>query len=99
MPGGRRRVRGPRRARWTPRGTSARALQAAFARQGTTPMAHWRRVRLQRAHDDLRAADPTTGVTVAQIAARWGFGHPGRFARAYATTYGRSPRVTLHESR
>lgn len=77
-------------------GTGPRALQAAFARQETTPMAYWRRVRLERAHDDLRRADPTTGVTVAQVAARWGFGHPGRFARTYAATYGRSPSATLH---
>ena len=76
-------------------GVSPRALQAAFAREGTTPMTYWRRERLQRAHDDLTTGDPTAGTTVAEVATRWGFGHPGRFARLYATAYGRSPSTTL----
>jgi transcriptional regulator GlxA family with amidase domain len=29
------------------------------------------------------------------VAARWGFGHPGRFAGAYRARYGRSPSETL----
>ncbi|MYT75530.1 MULTISPECIES: helix-turn-helix transcriptional regulator [unclassified Streptomyces] len=73
-----------------------RALQYAFRRHlDTTPLAHLRRVRLERAHADLRDADPTTGVTVTGIAARWGFYHPGRFATLYRDTYGRPPLHTL----
>ncbi|XTZ14441.1 hypothetical protein ACQSSU_23545 [Micromonospora echinospora] len=36
------------------------------------PDAYVRQVRLERAHRDLQAADPTTGVTVTMIATRWG---------------------------
>lgn len=77
-------------------GIGARALQEAFRRhQDTTPTAYLRRVRLDRAHRELQAADPAQGNTVAGIAARWGFAHPGRFATLYRQTYGRSPRQTL----
>ncbi|MHC5560856.1 helix-turn-helix transcriptional regulator [Kocuria sp. U4B] len=76
---------------------SPRGLQAAFRRQkGTTPMAYLRTTRLAAAHTDLLAADPGAGVTVAAIAARWGFAHPGRFAGAYRAAYGESPAATLH---
>lgn len=71
-------------------GTSGRALQHAFARhRGTTPMAHLRRVRLDRAHRDLLAGDP-----VAVVALRWGFPTVGRFAAAYRAVHGRSPEET-----
>ncbi|NIZ89654.1 AraC family transcriptional regulator [Kineococcus rubinsiae] len=77
-------------------GIGVRALQQAFTTQlGATPMTHLRRVRLERAHADLRAGDPTAGDTVAAIAARWGFAHPGRFAAAYQTEYEVSPATTL----
>ncbi|MFD9894502.1 helix-turn-helix transcriptional regulator [Amycolatopsis sp. NPDC059027] len=72
-----------------------RAVQYAFHRSGTTPMGYLRTVRLHQAHRELLAADPTTGVTVTQIAARWGFFHPGRFARYYRTTHGCTPYRTL----
>ncbi|GHE08725.1 AraC family transcriptional regulator [Klenkia taihuensis] len=72
-----------------------RALQLAFRKHlGTTPMAHLRRVRLERAHADLLAADPGR-ATVGAIAARWGFADAGRFARRYRDVYGRSPSTTL----
>ncbi len=78
-------------ARMSPRG-----LQAAFRRElGTTPSAHLRALRLEAAHADLLAADLTTGDTVQEIAARWGFTHTGRFAGAYRTRYGRNPTTTL----
>ncbi|MFD7705974.1 helix-turn-helix domain-containing protein [Streptomyces sp. NPDC059786] len=77
---------------------TVRALQYAFRRHlGTTPLAHLRDVRLAHAHRELRSADPDTGVTVTQIAARWGFFHPGRFATLYRDTYGVSPRGSLHD--
>lgn len=73
-----------------------RGLQHAFRRQqDVTPMGYLRRVRLQRAHDELRQVDPGSGATVAGVAARYGFGHPGRFSRAYALVYGQLPRETL----
>ena len=52
---------------------SPRSLQDGFARSvGVPPMRYLREVRLQRAHNDVRVADPGT-VTVAQVAGRWGF--------------------------
>jgi len=78
-------------ARVTPR-----ALQLAFRRHlDTTPMQELRRARLQGAHADLVAADPTLGHTVSGIALRWGFAHAGRFAAQYTAAFGRSPRDTL----
>ncbi|MBJ7453640.1 MAG: helix-turn-helix transcriptional regulator, partial [Blastococcus sp.] len=73
-----------------------RALQEAFRRhRGTTPLAHLRETRLERAHRELLAADPACGVTVAAVAGRWGFAHRGRFADAYRRAYGRAPQQTL----
>ncbi|MDT7552398.1 MAG: hypothetical protein QOH17_140 [Pseudonocardiales bacterium] len=75
----------------------ARTLQEAFRRHlETTPMAYLRRVRLERAHAELLAADPTSGATVASIASRWGFANLGRFAATYRDSYGRSPRAALY---
>ncbi|MET7476583.1 helix-turn-helix domain-containing protein [Streptomyces sp. NPDC005648] len=76
---------------------TVRALQYAFRRHlDTTPLAHLRRVRLAHAHQDLVSADPGTGATVTEIAARWGFYHAGRFAALYRQSYDRSPHRTLH---
>ncbi|MEU9233952.1 helix-turn-helix transcriptional regulator [Streptomyces subrutilus] len=73
-----------------------RAVQYAFARHaGTTPLGHLRRVRLARAHHDLRNADPAT-TRISDVALRWGFAHQGRFAAAYRERYGVPPSVTLH---
>lgn len=73
-----------------------RALQYAFRRHlDTTPLAHLRRVRLAHAHRELAAAGPGDGVTVTEVAARWGFYHPGRFASHYRETYGQAPHRTL----
>ncbi|NIZ91839.1 AraC family transcriptional regulator [Kineococcus rubinsiae] len=77
-------------------GIGVRALQQAFTTHlGVTPLQHLRRVRLERAHQDLRAGDPGAGDTVAGIASRWGFAHPGRFAAAYQEQYAVSPATTL----
>lgn len=74
---------------------SVRALQSAFHREvGMSPLAYLQAVRLRRAHDDLVAADPSD-TTVSEIARRWGFAHPSRFARAYKETYAVTPSDTL----
>jgi AraC-like DNA-binding protein len=79
-------------------GVSVRCLQAGFRRYvGSTPMAYLRKVRLARAHEDLRAADPGQ-TTVAQVAHRWGFVHLGRFAAAYRALYHTTPSQTLGAS-
>jgi AraC-like DNA-binding protein len=73
-----------------------RALQQAFARHlDTTPLAYLRRVRMERAHRDLQAAEPSQGATVREIAARWGFGKPERFAAHYRDAFGVPPSHTL----
>ncbi|MFF3013828.1 AraC family transcriptional regulator [Streptomyces sp. NPDC057939] len=80
-----------RHARVTPR-----ALHYAFARHGDCTLhRHLRRVRLERAHAELKAADPGKARSVKEIAARWGFSNSGRFATAYKDAYGVNPSTTL----
>jgi AraC-like DNA-binding protein len=80
-------------------GTGVRVLQDAFRRYvGLPPLAYLRQLRLTRAHEDLLGADPRE-TTVADIAARWGFAHLGRFAGAYRARYGVSPSHTLRGGR
>jgi AraC-like DNA-binding protein len=77
-------------------GVGARALQNAFHQHlGVTPMAYLRRARLEGAHRDLKAADPTAGATVADVALRWGFTKADRFAATYRQTFGVTPSRTL----
>jgi AraC-like DNA-binding protein len=77
-------------------GVGVRGLRAAFGRhRNTTPAAYLRRVRLERAHRDLQAADPARGDTVAAIAHRWGFATAARFATEYRRAYGQPPGRTL----
>ncbi|MGH3309094.1 MAG: AraC family transcriptional regulator [Streptomyces sp.] len=74
---------------------SPRALQSAFAHHyDTSPLGYLRRVRLERAHRDLQAADPAV-TTVDAIAAGWGFTTPGEFSTAYQEAYRRPPSLTL----
>lgn len=75
---------------------SPRGVQAAFRRHlDTTPLAHLRSVRMQRAHRDLQIAEPSEGTSVAAVAARWGFTHLGRFAIEYRRRFGINPSQTL----
>jgi AraC-like DNA-binding protein len=75
---------------------TVRAVQLAFRRHlDTTPTAHLRRVRLERAHEELCNATPDDGTTVTQVAARWGFPSPSRFATLYRAEHGRLPSQTL----
>ncbi|MEU4693908.1 AraC family transcriptional regulator [Actinoplanes sp. NPDC023714] len=74
-------------------GLSVRGLQEAFRRHhDTTPGAYLRRVRMERAHQELLAAGPADGETVAAIARRWGFAATRGFAAEYRRTFGRPPR-------
>jgi AraC-like DNA-binding protein len=76
-------------------GVSVRSLQEGFRRHlGCTPMAYLQQVRLERARESLRDADPTR-VTVASIAHRWGFAHLGRFAAVYRARFGECPSESL----
>lgn len=74
---------------------TARTLQYMFRRHlDLPPMEYLRRVRLDHAHHDLQHADPAA-TTVSTIAARWGFGHVGRFSGMYRRVYGCTPSATL----
>src|SRR5262249_2649614 len=56
-----------------------RAIQLAFRRHlDTPPMAYLRRVRLERAHEQLRDGTDGNRGTIPSIAARWGFADPSR---------------------
>ena len=73
-------------------GISARGLQYAFRRAlGVTPTEYLRRERLARAHAELQDG---WRMPVAEIARKWGFASPSRFAKHYREAYGRSPRQT-----
>lgn len=74
---------------------SRRAIQLAFRRHlDTTPTAYLRRVRLDLAHAELIAGSPAD-LTVTEVAYRWGFSSPSRFAERYRTAFGCSPSETL----
>ncbi|BCB90349.1 AraC family transcriptional regulator [Phytohabitans suffuscus] len=76
-------------------GVGVRSLQEGFHRHvGVSPMTYLRRLRLARAHEELRVASRGQ-ATVASVASRWGFVHLGRFAAAYRRAYGVSPAQTL----
>lgn len=73
-------------------GLSPRALQLAFREQvGVSPITFVREVRLDRVHQDLLNGRGS----VSEVAATWGFHHPGHFARHYRTRFGVSPSKTL----
>jgi AraC-like DNA-binding protein len=74
---------------------SVRALHATFQNElGVSPMAHLRRIRLEHVHADLlRCTDPQ--VRIGDLAMRWGFFHPSRFARQYYDRFGELPSETV----
>ncbi|HEX2316975.1 MAG TPA: AraC family transcriptional regulator, partial [Thermomonospora sp.] len=73
-------------------GISARALQAGFREVvGMSPTAYLRTVRLDRVHAALVSGRP---AHVTEVAARWGFFHPGRFAHHYRERFGLLPSET-----
>jgi AraC-like DNA-binding protein len=77
-------------------GVGVRALQDGFREAvGSSPTVWIRSRRLERAHADLTAADPGDGITVTDIAMRWGFSHLGRFSVRYRERFGVSPHETL----
>jgi AraC-like DNA-binding protein len=76
----------------TAAGVGGRALQQAFRRHfGVTPIQFLRRVRLELADQQLRAAGPDHTVTVAGVARRWGWTDPKRFAADYRRRFGLPP--------
>jgi AraC-like DNA-binding protein len=76
-------------------GVSVRALQQGFQRAlGATPQQIIQYTRLERAHDEL-VNSSADDATVAEIGAKWGFPHAGRFAALYRARYNSYPSATL----
>ncbi|MGR3804433.1 AraC family transcriptional regulator [Marinibacterium profundimaris] len=79
-------------------GISNRTLETAFrAVAGRSPWAMLTDIRLEQARKLLLSDD--IEMTVASAAYAAGFGHLGRFAKAYATKYGEAPSATLARQR
>lgn len=75
---------------------AAQSLVRAFRqRHGRTPLQYLRDVRHLRVHQDLVAADPWSGATVADVVRRWSFTSSGRFAEEYRRRFGETPSATL----
>jgi AraC-like DNA-binding protein len=80
----------------TAAGVTTRALWDAFRRYyGITPTGYLRGIRLERAHRELAAADPASGITVRAVAQRWGWLRPSAFTWAYQQRFGAPPGRTL----
>ncbi|TSD94086.1 AraC family transcriptional regulator [Skermania sp. ID1734] len=78
-------------------GVSARALQTGFRDVvGVSPVAYLRNVRLDRVHLELSSG---AASAVTDVAARWNFFHPSRFAHQYRERFGILPSETLHQAR
>lgn len=76
-------------------GVSIRTVSRGFhERHGVGPIAWLKQRRLEAAQRDLRAADPGE-VTVTEVALRYGFENPGRFAVEYRARFGETPSQTL----
>lgn len=76
-------------------GVSRRTLVRHFrGRRGISPMTLRRRLRLQRAHEELLASDPAR-VRVVDVAYRWGFFNLGHFAGLYRRVFGCTPSQSL----
>ncbi|BBU20758.1 AraC family transcriptional regulator [Mycobacterium xenopi] len=77
---------------------SIRSIQQGFRDElGVSPMTYVRDRRLERVHDELADAMPGDGVTVTDVATRWGFHHLGSFAVEYRKRWGVSPSETLRQ--
>lgn len=69
-------------------GVSVRTLQAAFkSTYGLGPMQWLREQRLHRVRETLRSIDHE-GLSVTDVAMRFGFTHLGEFSKAYRRVFG-----------
>ncbi|WP_127806896.1 helix-turn-helix domain-containing protein [Hydrogenophaga sp. NH-16] len=74
---------------------SRRTLQYSFQDVlGTNPARYLRNMRLNGARREIRRQTDER-APVADIAARWGFWHPSRFASEYKSLFGELPSATL----
>jgi AraC-like DNA-binding protein len=75
---------------------SVRSLQEGFRSElRCSPTMYIRDGRLDRVRVELADAALTDGVTVTDVAVKWGFCHLGRFASVYKQRFGESPSQTL----
>jgi transcriptional regulator GlxA family with amidase domain len=65
--------------------------------KGTSPMRYLREARFERVREALNRAEPEGSI--AEIAARWGFSHMGRFSADYRRRFGEPPSATLRRAR
>ncbi|MBY5533847.1 AraC family transcriptional regulator [Rhizobium leguminosarum] len=73
---------------------SVRTLQQGFRQfRQTTPMSYLQDLRMAAAHRDLLESDARQAI--ADVALKWGFMHPGRFAAEYRQRFGQLPSQTL----
>lgn len=78
-------------------GSGPRALQRAFAEaHSCSPMSWLRDLRLRRAREQLELGEEGSSVT--DVALDCGFGHLGRFAKAYQTQFCERPSETLRRA-
>lgn len=78
---------------------SRRTLNHAFIRVlGITPVTYMRNIRLHRVRAQLQSA-PEQIVTIANVAAKWGFWHMSLFSRYYRELFGELPMGTLSRAR
>lgn len=76
-------------------GVSDRQLRRCCAdRLGMSPSRYLRLRRIHTARLALRRS-PSGGAKIAEVAARFGFGNPGRFAQLYSDLFGEQPSATL----
>lgn len=76
-------------------GCSVRSLQLAFRNfRETTPLLAIRQARLEAAAEAMHACE-TKGLTVTEVAHRFGFANPGRFTRLYREAFGEAPAEVL----
>ena len=65
--------------------------------RGTSPMRYLRTARFEKVREVLTRAE--SEESVAEIAARWGFTHMGRFSVDYRRRFGEAPSATLRRGR
>lgn len=77
---------------------SRRTLQYSFETMlDISPVAYLRAIRLNRVRRALKANAGCPDITVADIAAHWGFWHLSRFASNYKQIFGELPSETLRK--
>ncbi|WP_394939688.1 AraC family transcriptional regulator [Psychromicrobium sp. YIM B11713] len=77
-------------------GVSVRTLQTHFRKEfGVGPVTKLQQIRLRNIRRALTLASPDE-ISITEMALKWGFGNPGRFAAIYYRTFQEYPSDTLH---